>query len=35
MINKVSNPITIDRSSLKIQENEFVQYKNDIYKMQI
>lgn len=33
MINKVSNPITIDRSSLKIQENEFVQYKNDIYKI--
>ena len=33
MINKVSESITIDRSSLKIQENEFVQYKNDIYKI--
>lgn len=33
MINKVSESITINRSSLKIQENEFVQYKNDIYKI--
>lgn len=33
MINKISESITIDRSSLKIQENEFVQYKNDIYKI--
>ncbi|WP_151943962.1 Mu transposase C-terminal domain-containing protein [Aliarcobacter butzleri] len=33
MINKVSESISIDRSSLKIQENEFVQYKNDIYKI--
>lgn len=33
MINKVSEPITIDRSSLKIQEKEFVQYKNEIYKI--
>lgn len=33
MINKVSEPIMIDRSSLKIQEKEFVQYKNEIYKI--
>lgn len=33
MNNEKMNSISVDRSSFKIQENEFVQYKKDIYKI--